>query len=291
MSFKKEELKEIIKSTLFVAGDGLEIDYIAEKLEVKISDVKKAIEELKLENTDNSGIQIIEYKNKIQLSSNPKYADYISIILNPIREKALTKAALETVAIIAYKQPITRLEIEDIRRVNCDYAINVLEEHKMIEVVGRKDAVGKPLLYGTTDEFLKRFGLTDLNALPNYDELMERIAIIRQEETQKSDSLYRDYKLQDLSAEQNNNSLETQEKQSNEHENSEEFENNSNIDNNVNNEIEQQNSEKQDNNLTSNIIDENNLNLVKESLENLKNIANLNKKQEEQENRKDNALA
>lgn len=291
MSFKKEELKEIIKSTLFVAGDGLGIDYIAEKLEVKISDVKKAIEELKLENTDISGIQIIEYKNKIQLSSNPKYADYISIILNPIREKALTKAALETVAIIAYKQPITRLEIEDIRRVNCDYAINVLEEHKMIEVVGRKDAVGKPLLYGTTDEFLKRFGLTDLNALPNYDELMERIAIIRQEETQKSDSLYRDYKLQDLSAEQNNNTLETQEKQSNEHENSEEFENNSNIDNNVNNEIEQQNSEKQDNNLTSNIIDENNLNLVKESLENLKNIANLNKKQEEQENRKDNALA
>lgn len=200
-----ENSKEIIKATLFIAGEGIEIDFLAEKLELKKAKIQKDIEELKSElNTEESGIQLIEYKGKIQLTSNPKYADYIASVLNPIREKSLTKAALETLAIIAYKQPITRLEIEDIRRVGCDYAISILEEHKLIQVVGRKDAVGKPLLYGTTDEFLKRFDLLDINALPNYDELLERIAVIKQEDKQeqKSDSLYYDYKLENLDEQQ-----------------------------------------------------------------------------------------
>jgi len=191
-----KNLKEIIKATLFVAGEGIDQTFIADKLDVTVKEVKKAINELKEEVKETDGIQIIEYKNKIQLTSNPAYADFISSVLNPIREKALTKAALETLAIIAYKQPITRLEVEDIRRVGCDYAINMLEENKMIEVVGRKDAVGKPLLYGTTDEFLKRFGLNNIDNLPDYEQLMERIAVIRQEEKPKGDGLYFDYKLE-----------------------------------------------------------------------------------------------
>ncbi|MDD2227177.1 MAG: SMC-Scp complex subunit ScpB [Clostridia bacterium] len=199
-----KNLKEIIKATLFVAGEGIEIEDFSEKFDVSVNEIKKAIEELKAESDDFSGIQIIQYKNKIQLASNSKYADYISAVLNPIREKALTKAMLETLSIIAYKQPITRMEIEDIRRVSCDYALNILEEHKMIEVVGRKDAVGKPLLYGTTEDFLKRFGLLNLEQLPKLQELLERIAVIREEE-RKSDNLYNDFKLQDLSAENSKN--------------------------------------------------------------------------------------
>ena len=192
-----ENLKEIIKATLFVAGEGIDLTFIADKLDVPVKDIKTAVKALKSEIKESDGIQIIEFKNKIQLTSNPAYADYISTVLNPIREKALTKAALETLAIIAYKQPITRLEIEDIRKTGCDYAINILETNKMIEVVGRKDAVGKPLLYGTTDEFLKRFGLQNIDNLPDYNELMERIAVIRQEEKQpKGDGLYFDYKLE-----------------------------------------------------------------------------------------------
>lgn len=198
-----KNIKEIIKATLFVAGEGIELENFCDKLDTSLNAVKKAVETLKTELNEDSGIHIIQYKNKIQLTSNPKYVEYVTGILNPIREKALTKAMLETVAIIAYKQPITRLEIEDIRRVSCDYALNVLEEHKMIEVVGRKDAVGKPLLYGTTDDFLKRFGLVGLDQLPNYEGLMERIAIIREEEN-KSDSLYNDFKLQDLTVSQKN---------------------------------------------------------------------------------------
>lgn len=191
------ELSEIIKATLFVAGEGIEKEFMAEKLQVSQKQFEKALEELKAEMTEKSGIQIVEFKNKIQLRSNANFADQIAEVLNPIREKALTKAALETLAIIAYKQPITRLEIEDIRRTGSDYAVNILLEHKLIDVVGRKDAVGKPLLYGTTEEFLKRFGLLDINALPAYDELLERIALIRQEDN-NGDGLYYEYKLEDL---------------------------------------------------------------------------------------------
>ena len=143
-------LKEVVLSILFVAGDGIEKEFIAEKLEINNKELNKAVEELKKEYSEDKGIHIIEYKNKIQLASNPIYANYISDVLNPIREKSLTRAALETLAIIAYKQPITKLEIEDIRRVNSDYAVQILIDQNMIEVVGRKDAVGKPLMFGTT---------------------------------------------------------------------------------------------------------------------------------------------
>ena len=113
-------LKEVLLSVLFVAGDGVEKSFLAEKLEVSEKEIDRAVEELKGEFTGERGIYLIEYKNKVQLSSNPNFAQYISDVLNPIREKSLTKAALETLAIIAYKQPITKLEIEDIRRVNSD---------------------------------------------------------------------------------------------------------------------------------------------------------------------------
>ena len=185
-------LKEVLYSVLFVAGDGIEKSFIADKLQVSQKELDKAIEQLKQELSGDKGVHLIEYKNKIQLASNPNYASYISDVLNPIREKSLTRAALETLAIIAYKQPITKLEVEDIRRVNSDYAVQILVDQNMIEVVGRKDAVGKPLLFGTTESFLKRFNLKDISQLPDYEELLERIQTIRQEEDQeKQDTLFK----------------------------------------------------------------------------------------------------
>ena len=94
-------------------------------------------------------------------------------------------------AIIAYKQPITKLEIEQVRGVSSDYAIQLLLTHNLIEVVGRKDAVGKPLLFGTTDEFLKRFEIESLENLPKYEELLEQIAVIKDD----SNSLYREFEV------------------------------------------------------------------------------------------------
>ncbi len=193
----KKELKEIILSILFVAGDGLDKDFILQKLEITPKELENAIDELCKEYNEEKGIHIIKYKNKVQLTSNPLYADYISEVLNPVREKSLTRAALETLAIIAYKQPITKLEIEDIRRVNCDYAVQILVDQNMIEVVGRKDAVGKPLLFATTENFLKRFNLEDLGQLPDYEQLLERIRVINEEEKEEpqSDSLYNEFEL------------------------------------------------------------------------------------------------
>ena len=150
-------LKEVIKSILFVAGEGIEKSLIAEKLDVEESRVEYAISQIKKEFSGESGIHIITYKDKVQLTSNPSFATQVSDVLSPVREKSLTRAALETLAIIAYKQPITKLEIEDVRRVNSDYAVQALMDQDMIEIVGRKDAVGRPLMFGTTENFLKRF--------------------------------------------------------------------------------------------------------------------------------------
>jgi len=185
-------LKEVVKAILFVAGEGVEKSLLAEKLDVPESKIEYVLSDLKKEYSGDNGIHIITYKDKVQLTSNPNYATQISDTLSPVREKSLTRAALETLAIIAYKQPITKLEIEDVRRVNSDYAVQALIDQDMIEIVGRKDAVGRPLMFGTTENFLKRFNISDVKDLPDYDELIERIKLIRDEEdSNKSDTLFK----------------------------------------------------------------------------------------------------
>ena len=187
-----EKLKQIIEAILFVSGDGVAFEDMADKLNVEIEDIKDATLELKKDKEENdSGIQVIVYNNKAQLCSIKAFVNEITEVLNPIREKALTRAVLEVCAIIAYKQPITRIEIEAIRESkNCDYAVNALLENELIEVVGRKDTVGKPLQFGTTDKFLKKFGLSSIDDLPEYDELLERIQVIRDSYQQEQMSLF-----------------------------------------------------------------------------------------------------
>lgn len=172
------KLASIIEGILFVAGKSVEINEIAEKLEVTKKDINEAVALLKERYNDDSGINLLTFSSKLQLSSNPKYINEVSNVLNPIREKELTRAMLESMAIIAYKQPITRLEIEDIRGVDCTYAVHTLSKMNLIEVVGRKDAIGKPLLFGTTEEFLKRFSLESVDELPDYSELLKRVKTI-----------------------------------------------------------------------------------------------------------------
>lgn len=189
----QKNLPSIIEGIMFVAGNGVEINDIAEKLEVSEQDINEAIAILKEKYNEDSGIQVITYKHKLQFCTNPELADPISVVLNPIRERALTKTALETVAIIAYQQPITRLEIENIRGVSSDYAIQLLLQHNLIEVVGRKDVVGKPLLFGTTDEFLKRFELESLEQLPKYEELLAQIKVLYA--GTENDSIYNEFEV------------------------------------------------------------------------------------------------
>lgn len=191
MSLK--EIAKIIEGVLFVSGEGVDIEEFKSRFEMNDREFNKCLDILKEKYNENSGINIIQFKKKVQLCSNPDIVENISDILNPIRERSLTKAAMETVAIIAYKQPITRLEIENVRGVNCDYAIQLLLTNNLIEVVGRKDTVGKPVLFGTTENFLKRFELQSIEELPNYNELLDRIRVIHSD----GDSLYREFKIPD----------------------------------------------------------------------------------------------
>lgn len=188
---KIADIARIIEAVVFVSGDGVDKDEFKRLYDLSDKELNKCLDILKEKYSGDSGIHIIQYKNKIQLCSNPELVENVAEILNPIRERSLTKAALETIAIIAYKQPITRTEIEEIRGVNCDYAVQLLQNNNLIEVVGRKDAVGKPLLFGTTETFLKRFELESLDALPNHKELLDRIRVIHSE----GDSLYREFTI------------------------------------------------------------------------------------------------
>ena len=186
-----KEIAKIIEGVLFVSGEGVEIDEFKTRFDINDREFNKCLDILKEKYDEKSGINVIQYKKKVQLCSNPEIADNIAEILNPIRERSLTKAAMETVAIIAYKQPVTRLEIENIRGSSSDYAIQLLQSNNLIEVVGRKDTVGKPLLFGTTESFLKRFELESIENLPDYEQLLDRIRVIHSD----GDSLYREFKI------------------------------------------------------------------------------------------------
>lgn len=174
---KSEKLTNIIESIAFVSGNPIAIRDIAEKLEVEEKEIVSAVKKLQQKYSGDCGLQLLMFNKKIQFASNPEYADEVSSVLNPIKERELSRSMLEAAAIIAYKQPVTRMDLEEIRG-NSEYAVPKLLELKVIEPVGRKDAVGKPILYGTTDEFLKRFQISSLDELPDYEELLDRIAQI-----------------------------------------------------------------------------------------------------------------
>lgn len=202
-----DNLDKILEGILFLSGDGIDRGTIMEKLQVTPKELDKAIDILKKRYNEDSGINFITYKDKLQLCGNPKFADDVSVVLNPIRERQLTRATLEVMAIVAYKQPVTRLDVQDIRGMNSDYALQTLLNYKLIEVVGRKDAVGKPLLFGTTDLFLRHFGIDSLNELPDYDEIMKDVEIIKNE----NNYLYNEFEIPD--DEQDDNLTENEKEQ------------------------------------------------------------------------------
>lgn len=166
---KCEEIKSIIESILFAYGDPIsikELNYaINEELSSKEIELMliSLMEEYK---ENNRGIQIIKLENKYQMCTNKKYASFIKKILEPKKKKPLSQATLETLTIVAYKQPITKIEIEDIRGVKCDKVIQTLIENDLIVEAGRIDKIGKPIIYKTTNEFLKLLNIEKLDDLP-----------------------------------------------------------------------------------------------------------------------------
>ena len=160
-------------------------------------DIEKSLAELeKRYSGEERGVRLIRFNDSYQFETNPAYGGTLSDILMETKERELSKTLLQVLAIIAYKQPVTRLEIEDLRGVGSDYVLGMLLKLGLIDVVGRKETLGRPLLYGTTDEFLKKFGLRSLEELPDYDELMH---MIREnfDKYYKSASLYREREIDD----------------------------------------------------------------------------------------------
>lgn len=165
-----DNIKYAIEGILFAAGEPVKASKLAVVLETDVETVDKAVAELKEEySADKRGFNIIDILEGYQICSRPEYYTYIQEILGEQRKQPLSNAAMEALAIIAYKQPITRGQVEHIRGVNSDGCINRLYERGLIDEAGRLDAPGRPILYVTTENFLRCFGLRKPDELPPLD--------------------------------------------------------------------------------------------------------------------------
>ena len=135
-------------------------------LGVTAQEFEPVLQGLALRYDEDRGVRLMRFDDSLQLCTRPQYMDLIEKVLQPVRKQTLTQAALETLAVVAYRQPVTRMEIEQIRGVQCDRAVATLLHHGLIAEVGRKESIGRPILYGTTEKFLQHFALTSLEALP-----------------------------------------------------------------------------------------------------------------------------
>jgi len=174
MEMEREEAKRIIEALLFVSDKPVSIDTIKEILKnIEHAEVRDIIGELNKEYTESGrSFSIVEIAGGFQMLTDPIYSKWIAILYKKGSDK-LTGPSLETLAIIAYKQPLTRADVEAIRGVNVDGVLRTLEERNLIRTKGRLDAPGRPILYVTTNEFLQHFGLRSLEELPNLKEFQE----------------------------------------------------------------------------------------------------------------------
>lgn len=175
---ERSEHLGIIEAILFVAGEPVAVEDLQQTLEVSAADIDDLLSSYG--NTldfERRGIRLLRFGAHVQLATRTDYAPYVERLLQPVQKRTLTQAAMETLAVVAYKQPVTRAEIEALRGVKCDYSIQSLVQKSLIHDVGRKEALGRPLLYGTTDAFLRHFGITTLEDLPtiNFDLPLEAL--------------------------------------------------------------------------------------------------------------------
>lgn len=166
------DIKSSIEAILFAAGDSVPIARLSLILEVSENEIEKAAEELADSYISNSsGIRLLRLDRNLQLCSAPEYAEIISKTLEQRKPAKLSQAALETLAVVAYFQPVTRSFIEQMRGVDSSYTVSVLEDRGLIEVGGRMDVPGRPLVYITTDVFLRTMGISELSALPSLPDM------------------------------------------------------------------------------------------------------------------------
>ena len=165
-----DRIEAVIEAVLFTMGDSVEVEKLAAAIEHDVDTTRKIVHNMMDRyEAANRGIRIIELENAFQLCTKTEYYDELIKVASQPRKYVLTDVLLETLSIIAYKQPITKLEIEKIRGVSCDHAVNKLVEYGLAKELGRLDAPGRPILFGTTEEFLRTFGVQGLEELPAVD--------------------------------------------------------------------------------------------------------------------------
>ncbi|NFN94955.1 segregation/condensation protein B [Clostridium botulinum] len=168
--FQKKSLKSGIEALLFASGEPLTAKelsiYLEEELKIIENTIQEMIEEYDIQ---ERGIKLISIKGSYQLVTKSENSTYIQKLLKKSKRQSLSQASLESLSIIAYQQPITRIDIDEIRGVKSESALQRLLERDLIKEVGRLEVPGRPILYGTTEEFLRQFGIKDLNQLPSLD--------------------------------------------------------------------------------------------------------------------------
>lgn len=179
----KNKYFSIIESLLFVSGEPLGLKNIAEIIQCDLKYTDKLLKEMTAIYEDNSrGIKLISIDDNYQLVTKPHNSEYIQKLLKTNKRQSLSQASLEALAIIAYKQPVTRIDIDEIRGVKSDRAIVSLHEKNLIKECGRLEAPGRPILYATTEEFLRYFNLSNLEELPSLDNFVDSFKDITEED-------------------------------------------------------------------------------------------------------------
>lgn len=164
---EREKAKAVLEAVLFTVGDSVEIARLAEVIEENKQTTKELLEEMKRSyESRESGIELVELGDAVQLCTKHEMYEYLVKIVKMPRKYTLSETVLETLSIIAYKQPVTKLDIERIRGVSCEFALNKLLDYDLVQELGRLDAPGRPMLFGTTEQFLRSFGVKDLSELP-----------------------------------------------------------------------------------------------------------------------------
>lgn len=182
----ERKIMAVIEAVLFAMGDSVEMSKLAYVLEIPEKEIREVIVKMndRYKKSDR-GIYIAELENAFQLCTKPGLYEYLIKVAKAPRKYVLSDTLLETLSIIAYKQPVTRLEVEKIRGVSCDHAVNRLLEFNLIQELGRLDAPGRPLLFGTTEEFLRTFGVKSLGDLPILNQ--EQIEDFRRQAEEEAD--------------------------------------------------------------------------------------------------------
>jgi len=179
----KKRMKSALESMMFVWGQPLDAKSAADVFDISKQEVIELFKELQEEyEQEGRGIVVRKINDTFQFVTRGENADYIERLCTPVKARKLSQSALEVLAIIAYKQPVTKAEIEAIRGVKCDRVMEGLIKKELVADKGRSDAVGRPILYGTTDVFLKQFGFSSIKDLPPIDDIESAMSYAEPEE-------------------------------------------------------------------------------------------------------------